>query len=439
MVTTGLGYSYDPGTLPYVRVPVSLEKGDYYLLDRMRAIILSGMGEALGANQTEDQKTAVIEIESMPVDQMEFEIMTHEPRLEVSTTHVAGSLATGTAGTAYDVSVADASVFQAYDTVENLTTGEHYLVLDIDTAASPNTINILPAVNSTGFSGKTTFSATLTPGVAQAKTDGDVLIKVGPAFPEASSAGIVVDNDATSAWNYIQIFRKEFGIGFEAQKVNKKGRQDLEDKDERALTNLIEDMEAAIIRGKIHKSTVSGAPVRKMLGMANTAITNVAAASALPGGGNDITVAKLDYIADVVAPYTKSDKIIGLVSGQFIRKMRSVKDQVTEVNVEVGSDSFGFKAYKYEGGPKPIYLVRHFQYDQRPDQAVFFDPSNFKLRNLEGGELGYVSDKKGLPGATLTDNDQLAFQDAHYGAYSLDYRNEKGTFVLTGISNSIVS
>ncbi len=436
--TEGLSYAFNPGSNEYMRVPVEIAKDDYYLLDRMRAIILSGMGEVLGATKTDDQETTTVEIESQVVDQMEFEIDTHEPRLQRSTTHVTGSLTTGTAGTAYNVSVDDASIFKAYDEVVNETTNEQYLVLDIDTTASPNTINILPAFNSTGFSGKTSFSWTLSPGTPQTKTNGDTLRIIGNAFPEGSSAGTIIDQNMTVSINYVQIFSKEFGLTFEQQNTKSRGRHLLEDKDDRAFTNFLEEMESAIISSQIHKGTVAGAPVRTMLGMKNTSETYNQAASALVGGGNDWTIQKIDQIADQLAPHVKSDRIVCLSSGVGLRKLRSIKEALVEVPAEIGSETFGIKAWKYEG-IKPIYFVRHYEFDQSADQAFFFDPANFKLRNLSGGELGYVSDKKGLPGANLTSNDKMAFQDAHYGAYSADYRNEKGCALVTGLQHTISS
>lgn len=435
MVTSGLSYSFNPGSIEYVRVPVNVDKDDYYLLDRMRAIILSGMGEVLGANKTQDQDTISIEIVSEPVDQMEFEITTHEPRLERETTLVTGTLPTGTAGTTNNLSCTDASIFQEFDMIVNETTGEQLLVTAINTSVTPNLITVYPGFQSTGFSGKTSFPATLTAGSPSTKTNGDTIRIIGNAFPEGSSAGAIYDTNATAAINYVQIFRKEFGLTYEQQNTNSRGRQMLEDKDDRAFTNIIEQMESAIISSKIHKQVINGAPHRTMLGMKQTVETNSTAASALVGGGNDITIAKLDQIGDTIAPYVRGKEVVCLCSGTFIRKLSQLKDGQVDIDVAVGSEDFGIKGYKYKG-QKDITFVQHYEFNSQADEAFFFDPSNFKLRNLTGGELGYVSDKKGLPGATLTSNDQMAFQDAHYGAYSIDYRNEKGGYLLTGLSHS---
>jgi hypothetical protein len=435
MVTDGLTYSYNPGSTEYVRVPVNIDKSDYYLLDRMRAIILSGMGEVLGATKTQDQETTTIELVSEPVSQMEFEIQTQEARLERETTLVTGTLPTGTPGSTNDLSCTDSSIFKQFDVIVNETTGEQMLVTAIDTASSPNEITVFPAFQSTGFAGKTSFPASLTPGTASAKTNGDVIRIVGNAFPEGSSSGAIYDTEATTAINYIQIFRKEFGLTFEQQQTEQRGRQQLEDKDDRAFTNLIEELESSIISSKIHKQTISGAPHRTMLGMKNTVTTNSTAASALVGGGNDITIPKLDQIGDTVAPHVRGKEVVCLCSGTFIRKLSLLKEGQVTIDTTVGTDDFGVKGYRYKG-QKDMVFVQHYEFNSQPDQAFFFDPANFKLRNLVGGELGYVSDKKGLPGAVLTNNSQMAFQDAHYGAYSIDYRNEKGGFLLTGLSHS---
>lgn len=434
-MSTGLTYAYNPGSTEYVRVPVNIDKNDYYLLDRMRAIILSGMVEVLGATKTQDQETTTVELVSEPVNQMEFEIQTQDPRLARETTLVTGSLATGTAGTTNVLTCTDASIFKEFDVIVNETTGEQMLITAINTSLSPDQITVYPGFQSTGFSGKTSFPASLTAGVAQAKLNGDTIRIIGNAFPEGSSSGAIYDSDATTAINYIQIFRKEFGLTYEQQQTEQRGRQKLEDKDERALTNLIEEMESSIISSKIHKQVINGAPHRTMLGIKNTIETNASAASALVGGGNDITIAKLDQIGDTIAPFVRAKEVVCLCSGTFIRRLSQLKDAQVEVNVDVGSEEFGIKAYKYKG-QKNINFVQHYEFNSQPDQALFFDPANYKLRNLVGGELGYVSEKKGLPGAVLTNNSQMAFQDAHYGAYSIDYRNQKGGFLLSGLAHT---
>ena len=140
MVISGLSYTFDPGSIEYARVPVNIDKDDYYLLDRMRALILSGMGEVLGETKTETQTSTTVELVSEAVDQMEFEITTHDPRLVRETTLVTGTLPTGVYGTTNTLTVTDASVFKQFDVIVNETTNEQLLVTAINTAAAPEEI-----------------------------------------------------------------------------------------------------------------------------------------------------------------------------------------------------------------------------------------------------------------------------------------------------------
>jgi hypothetical protein len=207
-MANGLTYSFNPGSTEHVRVPVNIDKNDYYLLDRMRAIILSGMVETLGTTKTQDQETTTVELVSEPVSQMEFEIQTQDPRLARETTLVTGSLATGTPGTPGVLTCNDASIFKEFDIIVNETTGEQMLVTAINTALTPDQITVYPGFQSTGFSGKTSFPASLTAGTASTKTNGDTIRIIGNAFPEGSSSGALYDSDATTAINYVQILEE---------------------------------------------------------------------------------------------------------------------------------------------------------------------------------------------------------------------------------------
>jgi hypothetical protein len=148
----------------------------------------------------------------------------------------------------------------------------------------------------------------------------------------------------------------------------------------------------------------------------------------------------LDQLIDQLAPANMSGRIIAFTSGAFIRKFRELMDNKVEVQVPVGSDEFGIKALVYQG-QIPLFLVRHEIFDAsgNSDEAMLFDPAHYQVVNLTNGQLGKVSEKKGLPGANLANNQTMKLQDAHYGAYSLEYRFESAASVITGLVHTISS
>ena len=440
---TGVSESFAPGSVEYSRVEFDMSKDKYYQPHRLSTILLSGFGQIPGEAMTPDQKKVTVTLESRVDEQLEFEIMTHNARLTQDTTFVTGTLTTGSYGTASTYTVADASILRPYDIIQNMTTGEKLLVTAVDTTTSPDEITAFPAYQQTGFSGLTAFPWTLSNGTPQTKTNADVVRIVGTAFPERSRAGSIIDSRPTTAVNYMQIFREEFGTGYEEQNTKKNGRMSIEDKKERAQGDLLLKMEKALIEGSIGKQSVTdnseAKTVRAMQGIKGTVSTYSQAASALVGGGADLTVAKLDQIVDQIAPANKSGKIICLCGGTFVRKFRELMDNKVEVQVVVGSDEFGIKALVYQG-QIPVYLVRHEIFDAsgNSDEALFIDAAHYELVNLKGGELGLISEKKSIAGGTA-DNEEMSMKDGHYGVYSLDYRHEESSALITGFSHTISS
>lgn len=441
---TGLAESFAPGTVEYSRVTFDVSKNKYYQPNRMGVILATGFGQIPGENMTPDQKKVSVSLESKVVDQMEFEILTHNARLTQQTTFVSGTLTTGTRGTASTYTVSDASIFRPYDVIQNMTTGEQLLVTATDTSASPNEITAYPGYSQTGFSGLTAFPWTLSNASATTKTNGDVVRIVGTAFIEGSNSSSIIDSRPTTSVNYIQIFREDFGTTWEEAQTKKHGLMELNDKEERALGNWTNKVEKALIEGFINKQSITvgsdSGTSRTMQGIKGTISTYNQAASALVGGGNDMTVAKLDQIVDQIAAANLSGKIYCFCSGTFVRKFRELMDNKVEVQVPVGSAEFGLKALVYQG-QLPVYLIRHEIFDAsgNSDEAMFFDPAHYEVVNLRNGQLGKVSEKKGLPGANLANNQTMSLQDAHYGAYSLEYRHEAGAARITGLSHTISS
>lgn len=441
---TGLAESFAPGTVEYSRVTFDVSKNKYYKPQRLGVILTTGFGQIPGENMTPDQKKVSVALESKVVDQMEFEIMTHDARLGQETTFVAGDLTSGTRGTAKTFTVSDASIFRPYDVIQNMATGEQLLVTATDTSTSPDEITAYPAFSQTGFSGLAAFPWTLSNATADTKTAADTVRIVGTAFIEGSPASSIIDSRPETAVNYIQIFREDFGVTWEEEQTKKHGRMELADKEERALGNWVWKLEKAVVEGKINKQSITvgsdSGTSRSMVGIKPTISTYSQAASALVDGGNDITVAKLDQIVDQIAGGNMSGRIICFCSGTFIRKFRELMDNKTETQVAVGADTFGLKALVYDG-QIPIFFVHHEIFDAtgNSDEAMFFDPAHYEIVNLRNGQLGKVSEKKGLPGANLANNAQMALQDAHYGAYSLEYRHEASSSLVTGLSHTISS
>lgn len=441
---TGLSSIFAPGTVEYKRVDINTDKSEYYRPSKMATILLSGMGTIIGGKETNDMKKGKgMTLKSAVVDQMEFEITTHEPRLTLTTTFVTGNLTTGTYGTAKTFTVADASILRPGDTIRNRTTNEQLYVTAVNTSASPNEITAFPGFNQANFQSLTTFPWSLTNGTPAAKTNGDVISIVSTAASTGSTSGTIIDSRPNYALNYVQVFREEFGDTWEAQQTVRRGRMDLKDKEDRARSNLLIKMERGIIEGQLNKQNVTAAsgetqPVYTTQGIEGVA--TAVAASALTGGGNDITRAKLSQIAALIQDGNRSGFISCFCSTTFVRKIEEImKDQV-ETQVVAGDEKFGLKAVVYENTFLPIYFIAHDLYNStgKDDEALFFDAANLRLRNLRNGELGLISQKKGLPYGGLTDNAKMAQQDGIYGAYGLEYKfMGNSSRYLTGLSHTI--
>jgi len=442
---TGLSTLFAPGTVEYKRVDINTDKSEYYRPSRMATILLSGMGQIVGGKETNDMKKGKgMTLSSAVVDQMEFEITTHEPRLTLTTTFVTGNLTTGSNGTAKTFTVADASIFRPGDTIQNRATGEQLYITAVNTAASPDEITAYPGFSQTGFTNLTSFPWSLSAGTPQTKTNGDVISIVSTAASAGSDSGTIIDSRPTYSLNYVQIFREEFGDTWEAQQTVRRGLMDIKDKEDRARSNLLIKMERGLLEGVLNKQLVTAAtgesqPVYTTQGIEGVA--TAVAASALTGGGSDITRAKLSQIAALVQEGNRSGFISCFCSTTFIRKIEEImKDQV-ETKVVAGDEKFGLKAVVYENTFLPIYFIAHDLYNSsnKDDEAIFFDPKNLRLRNLRNGELGLISQKKGLPYGGLAGNGKMAQQDGIYGAYGLEYKfMDKSSRYVTGLAHTIV-
>lgn len=444
---TGVGTTFAPGSEEYKRVTFDLDDDEYYVKSRFKALILNQMGNIPGAAKTDTQMTRPLTLESRKVNQLKFEILTHDANLTMQTTFVSGTLTTGTKGTVQTYTVADASILRPYDVIQNMNTGEFLWVASVNTSASPDEITAYPGFNQTGYSGLTAFPWSLSNAAATTKTNGDVIRIVGVAFPEGSSSSNLIDSRPTASVNYIQHFREDYGVTFEENEQEKHGKMDIKDKEKRALGNLIVKMERALVEGKINEETVTdpntstSKTILAMQGMKGIPSTYNQAATALNGGGSDITKSKLDQLCDQIAPGVRSGYAIGLCSGTFTRKLRELMENSVNIDVEVGAKEFGLKANRYHGPDLTIDFVRHDIFDAsgNSDELFLYDPTNFKLVNFgNNGTLGKVSEKKGITGGTA-DNDTLTIRDGWAGWYSMEYRNEAGSALVTGLSHTISS
>ena len=99
-VVTGLAESFSPSSVEFQRVSFDVPDKEYYNPNRTQVILLSSMGAVPGQTATQDQREkGKVSLVSKVVDQVQFEIMTHNPSLTLTTTIVAGSVTTGTRGT----------------------------------------------------------------------------------------------------------------------------------------------------------------------------------------------------------------------------------------------------------------------------------------------------------------------------------------------------
>lgn len=444
---SGVGTTFAPGSEEYVRVTFDLDDEDYYVKSRFKVLILNQLGNIPQAQKTKTQMARPLTLESKKVNQLKFEILTHDANLTMQTTFVTGSLTTGSKGSTTTYTVADASILRPYDVIQNMNTGEFLWIKSVDTSTSPDQIVAYPGFKQTGYTGLSAFPWTLSNASPTTKTNGDVIRIVGVAYPEGSSSGNLLDTRPLAAVNYIQHFREDYGVTIEEEWQEKNGKMQLIDKEKRALGNIVVKMERALIEGVINEESVTDPntnttkTVLTMQGMKGFPSTYLQAASSLVGGGNDLTKGKLMQLCDQVAPGVHSGYAIGLCSGAFTRKLTEIMGDSVNVDVKVGASEFGLAATRFVGPDLTIDFVRHEIFDAtgNSDELFVYDPTNFKLVNFGNGTLGKVSDKKGIGGGGTADNDTLTLRNGWVGWYSLKYKNELGSSLTTGFSHTFSS
>lgn len=437
--------SFAPNTTEFKRVIFDIEKGKYYKPHKSSVLLATGIGEVVSEGLGKEQKKVKMQLKSRIEEQMQFEIMTHDARLTQQTTFVTGSLPTGSKGSSGTYTVADGSILRAGDVIKNMTTGEYLFVSAVDTTTSPDQITAYPGFQQTGFSGLTAFPWTLSDASPTTKSNLDVIRIVGNAFQQGSYAGDIIDSRPTTAVNYMQIFREEFGIKLEESKIRKNGRMDLADKEERAKADFLIKLEKAIIEGAINQDTVSvdsvSGKVFTMQGIRGTVSTYNQAITALTGGGTEWTIPKLEQVLAQISDASTTGKVIALCGQNALRKFRELLENKVQINVQIGQEDFGIKPFRYESQFLTVDFVRHEIFDAsgNSDDILFFDPGNYDLVHLKDCEMKLASQHKGLPYGGLSANDRLAIQDAWHGVYSLDYRFEESSALVTGATYTIGS
>lgn len=392
VVQTGTDFVYTPGDVEYKRTALTMN--NYYINRRTPLLFMAGKGKTqiVGDLNKASQK---IEIMSQVVENAEFDWFEHNPEFTRATTFATAgggaTLAAGTRGTAKAYPVTDASIFFANQVVLNTATNEQFLVVSTDTTTTPHEVTLQPAFFQTENTTDTVFPGALTDGTSSANTAGDVLMIIGNSQPEGGTATDIYNTNPTRRLQYTQIFRKSIGeTGTNAASKNY-GKVAFKDRMEQNLGSLFEDVEDQLLFGKLNKSTLSNKPHRTFLGIREFIQTNVKAASALVGSGNDLSTARLDEIGELAYDRPSNKNKIALCGGEIMRKVNALARGDNDINVKPGDEDLGLRTRNVITPFGDLVFVFHprMNNDGLKDEIIIVDRDNLKMGNLRNRELRF--------------------------------------------------
>lgn len=420
-MATGPLYAVVPGQLGYQSV--YLPTGQEILARQNPLVIMAslatgGVAPYLG-NTNNKQKP--VSLKMMVVPSPEFQFYEFDPERTRTTTLSANINTTTTT-----IPISSADGFNIKDEIHLPSTGEIMRV----TAVGANVLTVERAFSST-LASNTVFPSSLTQDSASSATSGASVVRLGPAMEEGSFAIYRDRKQATRRIGHTQILRTDV-IQTGTEQAQEPSITIAEERFEKIklqeLAELYLDHEYIGWFGKLHRASRDGEVIRTTQGMLNFISTNNVAASALQGGGSQITVDKLeDMIYRANKRGGKKTFLVGNEGFRYIAKLVRETSTINEYS-SANDNKFGFSPDMIFGVFGQADFVYYPLMDLAPlnKQIVAIDPDQLMLCTLRDRALKW------------TDNTQQNDYDGRAGRWLTEFGvvplNEKQHHRFTGFT-----
>lgn len=300
----------------------------------------------------------------------------------------------------------DASYIKVGSLLRNFRTGE---VVKVTALPSSTTFTVTRGVGNSGT------------GVAVA--DADTFFLIGDANAEGASAPTVISWDASSNYNYTQIFREPVKFTRTAIKTNFRTGDQYKEKVRDALTMHMLKMERAFLFGKRDSITGSnGEPERYTGGIISFLTTNVLDLTSASGVMSEETFDT--FLAQYAFSFGSAEKmaLVGWKAADMLNRIAKNRWQIHEVS---GKDSYGISFTRYKTPFGDLVVKTHPQFRQitgAEKMMLILDTQDLRYRYIDDTAL--LKDRQ--------DNDMDGVMDEYLSECGMEMLQEKTHALITG-------
>lgn len=311
--------------------------------------------------------------------------------------------------TAIEFVAGDGAKAAANDLVRNTRTGEVFLVSSMST----DTATVVRAIGSNGV----------------AMNDGDVLVILGPSYPDNATIGTFKSITETPNFNYTQIFRTPFGFTGRDVVTELYGGNDVDTETKWQALEHKRSIEYAFLFGKRHLiAGAGGVKDRTMTGglewAINTNIWNVSGVTLNSRVFNEFLEEGLRWGKGGRLQGGKATKYL-LASSRWLTEINSWAESKLEYRVL--DSEIGFAAMEYKSPHGRVMLIAAPILDEfHPDYAFLVDMNHVDYAYLR------QRDTKLLRGREENDRDGEAYE--YMSDCGLQVEFEQSHALLKGIS-----
>jgi len=332
-------------------------------------------------------------------------------------THLSGRISVtnnATTGTTFVVDDASQAVAGLVYLVE--TTGEYVFVESV--SGSSLTVE-------RGFAGTTITSI-------NGSSTNVPIQRISTAHEEGSSKPTAIANLGFPRFNYMQIFRNAWDVTGTARAVEYQ-TGDIVAKNKRdAGTYHSEDIERAIIFGKMAIGTQNGKPFRTMDGIQSQLSTNVQAQATNTTWSDIDSFLQAIFERNVKGQPNERIAFCGNTVLSTMNAIARIDGNQTQINLEPGQTDFGMKIVKWMTPYGDVSLLTHPLFNESPlwtKDMMVLHPGAYRTRYLRR-TFEDTNDKNGT----------RAGADADFGVLTtemcVEYRAERTGGLFTGIDTA---
>lgn len=271
---------------------------------------------------------------------------------------------------------------------------------------------------------------------AAAILDNDDLRIIGTAYAEGANAGTMKSTKKVRAFNYTQIFRDTFGAtGTEEASELYWGNDRSMERNERGIDHAI-NLESAFLFGQRNENTGGSTPIRTTRGVINFITTNTEAINGFLSEDAWNSFLQTGFLHSSRGGrkqklFFGARVVIGAINGFARDRLRVVPKDRT----------FGIKVQHYTSFFGDVLLMAHNLLEDNPLTAgtqtakyggygILMDPESPRYRFLAAN--GKNRDTKLRRNVQANDAD--AWQDEYLSEVGLEYRQEKWSKIMTGVT-----